>query len=138
MCPLISPARAALVSFIFALISEWPAFHITGWPPCRAMSSYIVCEHFTSPTIAAPGSSASTARERRIIIWSPQRMCPWSSTTPTRSASPSKASPQSYFPFTTFRRSSSTFFSTVGSGWWLGNVPSGSRYIPSTWNPRAS
>ena len=33
MWPLISPASGAPVSFIFALISEWPVFHSSGLPP---------------------------------------------------------------------------------------------------------
>ncbi len=33
MCPLISPASSAPVSFILALISECPVFHSTGLPP---------------------------------------------------------------------------------------------------------
>ena len=33
MWPLISPASGALSSFILALISEWPVFHITGLAP---------------------------------------------------------------------------------------------------------
>ncbi len=34
-----TPANAASVSFIFAFIREWPAFHIMPLPPCLAMSS---------------------------------------------------------------------------------------------------
>ena len=36
MCPLISPASGAPVSFSFALISEWPVFHSSGLPPWLA------------------------------------------------------------------------------------------------------
>src|ERR1035437_5084833 len=55
MWPLISPASSACVSFILALINEWPVFHIMGLPPRAFRSSYINCEHLTSPMKVAPG-----------------------------------------------------------------------------------
>ena len=55
MWPLISPASSAWVSFILALMSEWPVFHMMGLPPRAARSSYMSCEHFTSPMKVAPG-----------------------------------------------------------------------------------
>ena len=45
--------------------------------------------------IVAPGFSFSTSRASTTMIWSPNRMCPVSSTTPIRSASPSKPMPRS-------------------------------------------
>ena len=117
MCPLISPASNACSSFILLLISECPAFHMMARPPCFSMSSYSVCEHLTSPTMAAPGRSASTSREKRIMSWSPQRMLPFSSMAPIRSASPSQAMPTSALQSATFFCRSRRFASTVGSGW---------------------
>ena len=38
MCPLISPASAAPVSFSLALISECPVFHIIGTPPASRIA----------------------------------------------------------------------------------------------------
>src|SRR5687768_10824940 len=37
VCPLISPASSAPVSFIFALINECPVFHSNGLPPWRSI-----------------------------------------------------------------------------------------------------
>ncbi len=39
MCPLISPASGAASSFILALMSEWPVFHITGRAPASASAA---------------------------------------------------------------------------------------------------
>ena len=55
MWPLISPASSACSCFILALISEWPVFHMMALPPCLRISSYMDCEHFTSPMTVAPG-----------------------------------------------------------------------------------
>ena len=72
---------------------------------------------FTSLMIVAPGLFFKTFREKSTIISSPKMIFPFSSASPMRSESPSKAIPKSAFSF--FRRATISFrFSgTVGSGW---------------------
>ena len=124
MCPDISPASGLPVSAIFALISEWPVFHISGLPPAFATSSNSTWEAFTSAMMVLPGFAFSTSRASTISNWSPNRMWPSLSTTPMRSPSPSKAMPRSAFSRATSAMICSRFFATVGSGWWFGKVPS--------------
>ena len=62
MCPDISPASAAFSSFIFALMSEWPTFHMMALPPRRAISSNSAWLHFTSLTKVAPGCLVRISR----------------------------------------------------------------------------
>ena len=96
MWPLISPASGACISFIFALISEWPVFHITGTAPAFSSACGSSSEHFTSKITGIPFPKRRTAsRPSRIRIWSPQTMRPFSSTAPIRSPSPSNAMPSS-------------------------------------------
>ena len=73
----ISPASARRLSFIFALISEWPTFHIMACPPARAISSYSACEHFTSPTNVAPGCSRGWRARTGSSAGRPTRCGPW-------------------------------------------------------------
>jgi hypothetical protein len=61
MCPLISPASGACSSFIFALISECPVFHITGSAPASRSALGSTSEHFTSKMIGVPGPKRRTA-----------------------------------------------------------------------------
>ena len=48
VCPLISPASGAPSSFSFALISEWPVFHSTGFPPWLRIHGARLRVDFTS------------------------------------------------------------------------------------------
>ncbi len=48
MCPLISPARGAPVSFIRFLMWECPVIHIVGRAPTAVSASATASEHFTS------------------------------------------------------------------------------------------
>ena len=66
----------------------------------------------------------STSRANRISSWSPQRMRPFSSTAPMRSPSPSKRDAELGARLAHRLLRSSRFSGTVGSGWWLGKVPS--------------
>ena len=127
MCPDISPASTAFSSFIFALMSEWPTFHMMARAAGAAISSYSAWLHFTSLTKVAPGCFVRMSRANRIISWSPQTMRPWPSTAPMRSASPSSAMPTSAPRRRTRAIRSARFSGTVGSGWWLGKRPSGSQ-----------
>jgi hypothetical protein len=76
MWPDISPASSALVSFILALISEWPVLYMMGLPPSRRSSSYINCEHFTSPMNVAPGLRVRISRPKISMSRSPQTRGP--------------------------------------------------------------
>src|SRR3546814_9090194 len=64
-CAAISPASGAPTSFIFALMTEWPVFHISGLPPAAAMPSNSASLHFTSPMTVAPGRSEEHTSELR-------------------------------------------------------------------------
>ena len=140
MWPLISPASGACSSFILALISEWPVFHITGSAPASSSAAGRTSEHFTSKMTGVPGPNRCTAsRPKMTSSWSPQMIWPVSSTAPIRSASPSNAMPSSAPVRRTAAWRSSRFSGTVGSGWWLGKVPSDSQKsgvtsAPSAWS----
>src|SRR5205823_3484017 len=136
--PDISPASTAPSAFILALISEWPVFHMIGRPPCFWMSSYRPCEALTSEMIVLPGRLARMSREYTTIRRSPQRILPFSSTAPIRSASPSYPMPTSAPVFFTVLIRSWRLSTTVGSGWWLGNRPSNSQKRPVTRHPNCS
>ncbi len=69
------------------------------------------------------------------MVVDPLRPLPVSSTTNTRSASPSKASPRSKPPATTRARRSRWFAGCSGSAGWFGNVPSSSANITSSSTP---
>ena len=62
MWPLISPAIGAPISFIFALMSEWPVLYIIGTPPAWRMAGARRCVHFTSKITVAPRLRESTSR----------------------------------------------------------------------------
>ena len=66
MWPDISPARSAFSSFIFALISEWPTFHMIALPPRAAISSNSAWLHFTSLTKVASGLRVRMSRANSI------------------------------------------------------------------------
>jgi hypothetical protein len=55
MWPLISPAIGEPISRIFALINEWPVFHISGVPPAARITGARRWLHFTSKMIVPPG-----------------------------------------------------------------------------------
>ena len=77
MCPLISPASGALSSFILALMSECPVFHMTGLAPAFLSAAGKTSEHFTSKITGVPGPKRRTAsRPRMMRSWSPQRISP--------------------------------------------------------------
>jgi len=48
MWPLISPASGEPSSLIFALMSEWPVFHISALPPAWRIVGARRWLHFTS------------------------------------------------------------------------------------------
>jgi hypothetical protein len=124
MWPLISPASGAFSSFIFALTSECPVFHITGSPPASRISGARRCEHLTSKRIGAPLTRFSTSRANSMSWRSGWMIVPSSVTTPSRSPSPSKASPSSARPERTAAITSARFSGLLGSGWWFGKLPS--------------
>ena len=67
MWPLISPPSGESISFIFALISEWPVLYISGLPPAAAMAGARRCVHLTSNRMVPPGTRDSTSRANSII-----------------------------------------------------------------------
>jgi len=120
-----------------ALISEWPVFHITGFAPAWASAVGSTSEHFTSKITGVPRPNRSTAsRPKSTSSWSPKMISPCSSTAPIRSASPSNAIPSSAPVRRTSAWRSRRFSGTVGSGWWLGKVPSDSQKMGVTSTPR--
>src|SRR5256884_3361674 len=59
------PPRSTLFPYT-TLFRSCPAFHMMARPPCASMSSYIVCEHFTSLMIAAPGCKGRDRKSTRL------------------------------------------------------------------------
>ena len=90
------------------------------------MSSYINCEHFTSPMKVAPGLRAEDlARRKRSSAGRRRPRCPSRPPRPMRSVSPSNAMPQvGALLGAPCASRASRFRLTVGSGWWFGNRPS--------------
>jgi hypothetical protein len=61
MWPLISPASGACISFILALMSECPVFHMTGSAPAALSACGRISEHFTSKITGVLGPKRRTA-----------------------------------------------------------------------------
>ena len=73
MWPLISPASGAPVSFILALIRQWPVFHISGLPPSCGDAVEQRLAGLDVGDDRRPGHARSARRAARIIrSWSPQ------------------------------------------------------------------
>ena len=81
-------------------MNEWPTLVRTGTPPCSRITSGTAREQIRLCRIVAPGFVRSTAAARIAVVVEPDSPTPVSSTTNTRSASPSNASPTSKPPAT--------------------------------------
>ncbi len=137
MWPLISPPKGAFSSFMRALMREWPVLNITGSPPEARMLGANRCEHFTSNKMGAPGWRVSTSWANNIIWRSGKMFWPLGVTIPRRSPSPSKAKPNSAPVEARAAIKSWRFSGLLGSGWWLGKVPSTSEKSSITSHPKA-
>ena len=104
----------------------------TGTPPCSRMTSGTAREQIRLCSTVPPGELRSTAAARIDVVVDPDNPMPSSSTTNTRSASPSKASPTSKPPASTRARRSRWLAGCSGSAGWFGNVPSSSPYMTSS------
>ena len=107
-----------------ALMSEWPVLNISGLPPAASMAGARRCVHFTSNTMVPPGARLSTSCANSIIWRSGKMVWPSLVTMPSRSPSPSKARPSSASPACRAAMTSRRFSGLLGSGWWLGKLPS--------------
>ena len=65
MWPLISPASGACISFILALMSEWPVFHITGLAPAfsERLRQHLGALHVEDHRRARPEAAHRVAAE---------------------------------------------------------------------------
>ena len=125
MWPLISPPKRAPVSFIFCLISEWPAFHMIGRPP-RALyvrKKVLRALHFRDKRgVFVPLHDLPGEDDHQIV--SPDHL-----SLIVHHADPVRV-PVIAYAHVGLRREhrrlsiASRFFSTVGSGKWWGKRPS--------------
>ncbi|MNT07340.1 hypothetical protein D3C72_1420400 [compost metagenome] len=87
--------------------------------------------------ISPPGTRESTSCANSIIWRSGKMFWPSLVTMPRRSPSPSKARPSSASEFCSASIRSLRFSGLLGSGWWLGKLPSTSENSSVTSQPRA-
>ena len=110
----------------------------TGRPPSASMARMVASDTLTSTSTRAPGwrDSRSQASSARMASGSCRR--PVSSTTPSRSPSPSQATPRSALCATTAVRSPSIEAASCGSAGASEPPASGSRLSPTTSQPARS
>ena len=106
-------------------------------PPAASINGARRWVHFTSNKIVPPGTRLSTSCANSIIWRSANITCPSLVTTPRRSPSPSKAKPISASVVCSVRITSCKFSGLLGSGWWLGKLPSTSLNSSITSQPIA-
>ena len=140
MWPLISPASGACSSFILRLdqrVARLPHHRLGARP--RASAAGRSSEHFTSKMTARARDRSGGPRRGRRAPAAGRRRARGRSRPPRRSgrASPSKAMPSSAPVRRTSACRSTRFAGTVGSGWWLGKVPSDSQKSGKTSAPSA-
>ncbi len=87
---------------------------------------------------SAPGCLGKISLQYKAMSVSPHTTEPFSSTTPIRSESPSKAKPTSAFSRFTVSMRETRFSRFRGSGWWLGKFPSGWQNRGTTRQPNPS
>ena len=104
-----------------------PVLHIIGIPELFSTDSDKSFEHFTSNTIFDLGLRFRILSANIIICISGYIIFPLLETTPSLSASPSKANPISKLALSTKSIRSLRFSGLEGSGWWLGKFPSSSQ-----------
>ncbi|MCY1550871.1 hypothetical protein D9M68_871560 [compost metagenome] len=111
--------------------------YITGLPPAASMAGARRCVHLTSNRMGAPGTRESTSCANSIICRSGKMLLPPRVMMPRRSPSPSKARPRSAPVSFSFAIRSRRFSGLLGSGWWLGKLPSTSLNSSITSQPIA-
>ena len=111
--------------------------NIKGSPPACRIAGAKRCEHFTSNTIVPPGTRDNTSCANKAIWRSGKMMLPSLVTIPKRSPSPSNAKPISASLYFKACNRSFKLSSLLGSGWWLGKLPSTSLNNSMTSQPIA-